>query len=539
MDTNPQAPNNPSPRQGHEAPGGPPTMEAIQAMIREAVEEAQRKAREEHQRDLDRIAQRNQQETQAIREELQQGSQSLRQDIFTQAQLTAEQHKQQTEALNQSWTQRDRERKQEEDQRHADLLREQAANRASITEQARQAQAKMEDQQSKTDALLQAVLRHLQDSKIAEERTPRITSVPTPTSNTPQSTTSRSTRPMELQWNTPPTLLPQQWIRAQVDYRARALEQILAGQTSATADFLTAFNAIRCRQPRLDDLPHWQVTDLQPNPATIDFDAVYLPILLNIALRMATLGHPPTPADPLWSATLARYETHQGHYDEMRSRLQHPPGDRHEHQFRSQFHAIHGREPTPEDVPTWHQILLTEEIIVNRPLTQEEYIQAARSHMLRPIINMNSGPTHPTGPTTPAACTPMSSPPRSSAPPPPTTATVQAQPPRTPVHTSPNLTDRRRVRISEDRNLAQQIQKDLQVAAKRITRRSQTEATANRPFCCYVDCKQTIPPSQTDALICVATQNLMHTTCAAPPQTNSTHQFCRSCHPSTAPTHQC
>ena len=112
-------------------------------------------------------------------------------------------------------------------------------------------------------------------------------------------------------------------------------------------------------------------------------------------------------------------------------------------------------------------------------------------------------------------------------------------PPRTPVHTSPNLTDRRRVRISEDRNLAQQIQKDLQVAAKRITRRSQTEATANHPFCCYVDCKQTIPPSQPDALICVATQNLMHTTCAAPPQTNSTHQFCRSCHPSTAPTHQC
>ena len=82
MDTNPQAPNNPSPRQVHEAPGGPPTMEDIQAMIREAVEEAQRKAREEHQRDLDRIIQQNQQETQAIREELHQGSQSLRQDIL-------------------------------------------------------------------------------------------------------------------------------------------------------------------------------------------------------------------------------------------------------------------------------------------------------------------------------------------------------------------------------------------------------------------------------------------------------------------------
>ena len=35
----------------------------------------------------------------------------------------------------------------------------------------------------------------------------------------------------------------------------------------------------------------------------------------------------------------------------------------------------------------------------------------------------------------------MSSPPRSTAPPPTTTVTVQAQPPRTPVHTNPNLTD--------------------------------------------------------------------------------------------------
>ena len=45
-------------------------MDDIQAMIREAVEEAQRKAREEHQRDLDRIIQQTQQENQAIREEL-------------------------------------------------------------------------------------------------------------------------------------------------------------------------------------------------------------------------------------------------------------------------------------------------------------------------------------------------------------------------------------------------------------------------------------------------------------------------------------
>ena len=168
--------------------------------------------------------------------------QSLRQDIFTQVQLTAEQQKQQTEALNQSWSQRDRNRKQEEEQRHADPLREQAANRASITEQARQAQAKTEDQQSKPEALLQAVLRHLQDSKIAGERTPCITVVHTPAATTPLPNTTRSTQPKEFQWNTPPTLLPIQWIRNRVDYRARALEQILAGQTPATANFLTGFN---------------------------------------------------------------------------------------------------------------------------------------------------------------------------------------------------------------------------------------------------------------------------------------------------------
>ena len=40
MDMSPQASNNTSTRQEHGAPGGPPTMEDIQAMIREAVEEA-------------------------------------------------------------------------------------------------------------------------------------------------------------------------------------------------------------------------------------------------------------------------------------------------------------------------------------------------------------------------------------------------------------------------------------------------------------------------------------------------------------------
>lgn len=544
MDTANPSPSGTPTQQTQGTTGAPPTLGDIQAMIQAAVEEAQRKAREEHQQALDRATQQHQLETQALRAELHQGTQSLRQDIFTQVQQTAEQHKQQTEALCRTWEQREQERKRAEDQRHAEMLQEQATNRAKMEEQARKTQANLEDQQSKTEALLQAVLRHLQDSKLAEERTPRITLVNTPPVTTPPPTAARSTHPIDFQWNTPPTLLPIQWIRTQADYRARALEQILAGQTTATADFLTAFKAIRLRPPRLDDLPHWQVMDLNPNPASIDFDTVYLPILLSIAIRMATLGHPPVPADPLWSANLARYETHQGHYDDLRSRLHHPPQDRSEQQFRSNFQATHGREPTQDDAPTWHRILLTEDIIVTRPLTQEEYIQAARAHMLRPIISTPPAattepePTSPHGPSiTPEAYTPLSSPPRGTGPTPPAMQTVQ--PSRTPVHTSPNLTEKRRVRISEDRTLAQQIHKDQQVAAKRITRRSQTAATANRPFCCYVDCKQDISPTQSDALTCTATQHPMHATCAAPPQANSTHRFCRSCNLSTAPTQQC
>ena len=46
--------------------------------------------------------------------------------------------------------------------------------------------------------------------------------------------------------------------------------------TSALGPWTRSMGA-NFRPPRLDDLPHWQYTDLQSNPATIDFDSVYLP----------------------------------------------------------------------------------------------------------------------------------------------------------------------------------------------------------------------------------------------------------------------
>ena len=107
---------------------------------------------------------------------------------------------------------------------------------------------------------------------------------------------------MVLQWNTPPFLLPSQWIQLQQDYRARALEQMLDGNHPDSVQFMEAFNRARHRLPRLDDLPHWQQLDLAPNPAHTDFQSVYLPVLLNVTLRMAQLNHPPVIANPLWSA---------------------------------------------------------------------------------------------------------------------------------------------------------------------------------------------------------------------------------------------
>jgi hypothetical protein len=88
---------------------------------------------------------------------------------------------------------------------------------------------------------------------------------------------------------------------------------MLDGQPMYTAQFVKAFNSIRFRLPRLDDLPYWQQLDLAPNPAHVDFDSVYLPVLQRVTLRMAQLNHPPVIANPLWYAQMAHLETHMDH----------------------------------------------------------------------------------------------------------------------------------------------------------------------------------------------------------------------------------
>ena len=196
---------------------------------------------------------------------------------------------------------------------------------------------------------------------------------------------------------------------------------MLDGSRMDTAHFLEAFHNTRQRPPRLDDLPHWQQLDLAPNPAHTDFHSVYLPVLLNVTLRMAQLNHPPVIANPLWSAQLAQLETHMGHWTTLRSQLQHPALDQDDQTFRSQFQTVHNRTPQQEDVPTWHHIILTENIITHRPLTWPEYQAAARQHMLRPFAQENRAApqtidTQDSASSSSTVYTPLSSPPRPVAP---------------------------------------------------------------------------------------------------------------------------
>ena len=204
--------------------------------------------------------------------------------------------------------------------------------------------------------------------------------------------------------------------------RARALDQMLDGSHRDTAPFLAAFHNIRQRPPRLDDLPHWQQLDLAPNPAHTDFHSVYLPVLLNVTLCMAQLNHPPVIANPLWSAQLAQLETHMGHWTTLRSQLQHPALDQDDQTFRSQFQLVHNRTPQQDDVPTWHHIILTEDIVTHRPFTWPEYQAAARQHMLHPLapatrtdLQMTDSRESTSSPPPPIH-TPFSSPPRQVAP---------------------------------------------------------------------------------------------------------------------------
>jgi hypothetical protein len=187
-------------------------------------------------------------------------------------------------------------------------------------------------------------------------------------------------------------------------------------------------------------------------------------------------------------------------------------------------------------VPTWHHIILTEDIVTHRPLNWAEYQTAARQHMLHPLASATG--TDPqmtnlresTSSPPPHIHTPSSSPPRQVAP---GTTTEQEQAHRTSVTTSPCLTDKRRSRSSDDRSIAQQQHKEQQIATKRLTRRSQPAPTPDPTACCNRFCTLLTPPTLSDGGICRATQRIMHSACRSPCRLSETAGYCRSCSPAT------
>ena len=118
-----------------------------------------------------------------------------------------------------------------------------------------------------------------------------------------------------------------------------------------------------------------------------------------------------------------------GHWTTFCSQLQHPELDQEDKEFRSRFQVVHSRLPQQKDVLTWHHILLTENINVNRPLTWQAYQAAAHQHMPRPLAQdtptaSQTADAQDSASSSPEAFTPLSSPPRPMAP---QTATADAE----------------------------------------------------------------------------------------------------------------
>ena len=193
-------------------------------------------------------------------------------------------------------------------------------------------------------------------------------------------------------------------------------------------------------------------------------------------------------------------------------------------------------------MPTWHYIILTEDIITHRPLTWQDYQTMARQHMLRPLAQEKQAEpqtteTQDSASSSLTAYTPLSSPPRPGAP---TTATDTEPPHQTSVTTSPCLTDKRRSRTSDDRSIAQQQLKERQITTKRHTTRSIPAPTPEQNTCCNKACTLSAPPSFLDGWICIATWRTMHTSCKAPCRPNKLAIYCQSCSSTTGtPANQC
>ena len=113
-----------------------------------------------------------------------------------------------------------------------------------------------------------------------------------------------------IDWDTPTQHLPLHIHNAQIRFRDRAnyetteTSQAKNLRPATIQNFLREFRQLKHRNPHASDFPHYRSTDLSPDTARIDYTSVYLPTILNLTLRLAALGAPPIPADPLFPGTI-------------------------------------------------------------------------------------------------------------------------------------------------------------------------------------------------------------------------------------------
>jgi hypothetical protein len=367
-------------------------------------------------------------------------------------------------------------------------------------------------------------------------------------------------------WDTPADLLPTHLRNAQIQYRERAIydtvESPIPEDTRPTLiqNFLHDFRQTKHRDPQSSDFPHYRSTDLAPDPSRINYEMVYLPLLLQLTLRLAQLGAPPIPNDPLFHDTLEKQAAHQRNWALLRDRMTGTTLDPEEADFSTQFHTLANRLPTGTDIPTWSRIILTQHPPQGSLTNYYAYRRAAFQHVLdtqnapsahhTPTASEQPTPT-PTGrssPTTlsththPAIQTPQlpanptavplatehNHPPARGASPPQLDSDT-TQPNRTAITTSPDLTLKRRARTTEDRNSTQASQKETQRQQRRTTRSTLADAAPIPPRwpCCNARCVASRTPLP-EGFRCARTGNPMHYACAVSPSPNGAC-LCHSC----------
>jgi len=432
-------------------------------------------------------------------------------------------------------------------QRHADLLqRQQEAATAShnLTQRFSQLelraeaqsreQARMAETSQGTQMILSDILR-----KISELNTNAFIAGTPPNHSYPSQPPAETAPP---DWDTPAQQLSTQLRNAQIQYRDRAIYDTTEShlpeesRTPLIRTFLHEFRQAKHRDPQFSDFPHYRSTDLAPDPSTINYEQVYLPLILQLTLRLAQLGAPPIPADPLFHGTLELQAAHHRNWAILRDRMSGTELDQEEADFYTQFHAMANRPPMGTDIPTWSRIILTQNPPQGSLTNYYAYRRAAFQHLLdthnapsyhpTPTESRQPSPT-PTGRNSPTIPTdahdlaqitgPVANHPDST------------QPNRMAVTTSPDLTLKRRSRVTEERITLQTSQKETQRLERRTTRSTLMSGTAvnPKPLCCNTRCAVTRTPLP-DAFCCARTGCPMHFACASPPNQEGT-STCHSC----------